>query len=94
MLMWRTGAAYEYITQDTPTQRVVGNFSLTLTPVGQNSVNLKLPSSFNPSTLLTVGTYTSVITYYPTSDFTQPVPLTVQFTVTVRRPLNPAGDHP
>ena len=81
------GTAYEYITRNTPSQAVIGNFSMTITPVDQNSVALRLPSSFNAASLLSVvGTYTSVITFYPTSDFLAPVPLTVQFTVAVRFP--------
>ncbi|BDA48296.1 hypothetical protein COCOBI_11-5560 [Coccomyxa sp. Obi] len=88
------GTAYEYITRNTPTSAVIGNFSMTVTPVGPNSVNLQLPSTFNAASLLsTVGTYTSVITFYPTSDFYAPVPLTVQFTVSspLAPPPPPAG---
>ncbi|CAL8469802.1 g9344 [Coccomyxa elongata] len=88
------GTAYEYITRNTPSPAVIGNFSMTITQVDQNSVALQLPSSFNAASLLSVvGTYTSVITFYPTSNFLAPVPLTVQFTVSspAAPPPPPAG---
>ncbi len=87
MLTWHAdvaGAAYAVITRNEPTTAVIGNFSLTLIPVGQNSVNLKLPASFDAASLLSVGAYTAVYTYYPTPDFTTPVPLTINFNVVVR----------
>lgn len=87
MLMWHAdvaGAAYDVITRTSPNPTKIGNFSLTLTPVGKNSVNLKLPSSFDAAALLTTGSYTAVYYYYPTSDFTTPVPLSIQFNVAVR----------
>ncbi|KAK9902233.1 hypothetical protein WJX75_008711 [Coccomyxa subellipsoidea] len=89
------GAAYDVITRTSPNPTKIGNFSLTLTPVGKNSVNLKLPSSFDAAALLTTGSYTAVYYYYPTSDFTTPVPLSIQFNVaatgTPSPPPPPAG---
>lgn len=81
------GAVYAAFYKDpTGANTLIGNFSMGLVPVGANTVHLTFPSSFDATTLLkTPGKYALVETYYPTPDFTQPVPLTVQFTVTVRR---------
>ncbi len=76
------GASYEVITDSSG--NLVGNFSLTSTPIDPNTNALTLPSTFNASQLLHTGSYTAVITYYPTINFTQPVPLTITFSITVR----------
>lgn len=70
----------------------MGNYSLQLTVLNANTVQGKLPSSFDAESLLTDGTYTAVYTYYPTPNFTQPSPLTITFQITVR-PI-PAGMMP
>ncbi|CAL5223964.1 g6570 [Coccomyxa viridis] len=75
-----TGASYEVITDSSG--NVVGNFSLTSTPITANANALTLPSTFNATQLLHTGSYTAVITYYPTINFTQPVPLTITFSIT------------
>ena len=72
---------YEYITNDNGS--VVGNYSLQLTVLNSNTVQGQLPSSFNAEQLLSDGSYTAVYTYYPTSNFTQPSPLTITFSITV-----------
>lgn len=76
-----TGSSYEVITNSAGTQ--IGNFSLTATPLNANTLALTLPTTFNASQLLSTGSYTAVITYYPTQNFTQPIPLTIQFSITV-----------
>lgn len=75
---------YEVITNNNGNV-LVGNYSCVLTLLNANTVQATLPSSFNANQLLTTGTYTAVYTYYPTSNFTQPDPLTLQFQITVRR---------
>lgn len=75
------GPVYEYITNKDGT--VVGNYSLDLTVLDANTVQGKLPSSFDAESLLTDGSYTAVYTYYPTPNFTQPAPLTITFDITV-----------
>lgn len=77
------GPIYEVITSDTTNQQI-GNYSLVLTSIGSNAVQGKLPSSFNATQLLPPGQYTAVYTYYPSSNFTQPTPLTITFQVSVR----------
>ena len=73
---------YEYITNNNGS--VVGNYSLQLTAADANTVQGKLPSSFDAAALLDDGTYTAVYTYFPTPNFTQPSPLTITFQITVR----------
>ena len=64
---------------------LIGNFSLTLVKVSANSVKLTLPSNFDATALFTTtGAYRLIETYYPTPDFTQPQPLVIGFTITVR----------
>ena len=75
------GASYEVITDSSG--NTVGNFSLTSTPITANANSLTLPSTFNASALLHTGSYTAVITYYPTINFTMPVPLTITFSIVV-----------
>ncbi len=67
------------------TGQQVGNYSLVYTQLNANTVSASLPSTFNASASLAVGNYSAVITYYPTANFAQPTPLTVQFSITVRR---------
>ena len=83
--MRAAGASYEVITDSSGNQ--VGNFSLTSTPIDPNTNALTLPATFNATQLLRTGTYTAVITYYPTINFTMPIPLTITFSITVRPPL-------
>ena len=78
------GPVYEYITNNNGS--VVGNYSLVLTAADANTVQGKLPSSFDAQALLDDGTYTAVYTYYPTANFTQPSPLTITFQITVCPP--------
>ena len=75
---------YEVITNNNGNV-LVGNYSCVLTPLDANTVQATLPSSFNANQLLTTGTYTAIYTYYPTSNFTQPDPLTLQFQIMVRQ---------
>lgn len=84
LLIRAAGASYELITDSSG--NVVGNFSLTSTPIDPNTNALTLPSTFNASQLLHTGTYTAVITYFPTVNFTTPVPLTITFSITVWLP--------
>ena len=77
------GPVYEVITADSDNS-LVGNFSCKLTTLNANTVQAKLPSSFNAEQELTTGSYTAVYTYYPTSNFTQPDSLTLTFEITVR----------
>ena len=67
---------------------MVGNYSLVLTALDANTVQGKLPSSFDAENLLTDGSYTAVYTYYPTPNFTQPAPLTITFDISVRPPFS------
>ncbi|CAK0738191.1 hypothetical protein CVIRNUC_001007 [Coccomyxa viridis] len=60
----------------------IGNFTLVATGINPNTVALSLPSTFNATALLQTGSYTETITYYPTSNFTQPSPLVIQFQIT------------
>ena len=76
------GNSYEVITASNG--NVIGNFSLVSTPLTANAVALTLPPTFNATQLLSTGSYTAVITYYPTINFTMPIPLTITFTITVR----------
>ncbi len=85
------GASYEVITDSSG--NVVGNFSLTSTPITANANALTLPSTFNATQLLHTGSYTAVITYYPTINFTQPVPLTITFSITVWLSLHLLIEH-
>ena len=85
------GASYEVITDSSG--NLVGNFSLTSTPIDPNTNALTLPSTFNASQLLHTGSYTAVITYYPTINFTQPVPLTITFSITVRLSSHALKSH-
>ncbi len=77
---------YEVIT-NSDGDVLVGNYSCVLTPLNANTIQATLPSSFNAKKLLTTGTYTAVYTYYPTNNFTQPEPLTLQFQIIVRHCL-------
>ena len=77
------GPVYEVITADSDNS-LVGNFSCKLTTLNPNTVQAKLPSSFDAEQELTTGSYTAVYTYYPTSNFTQPESLTLTFEITVR----------
>ncbi len=77
---------YEYITNNNG--NVVGNYSLDLTVLNANTVQGKLPSSFDAESLLDDGSYTAVYTYYPTPNFTQPAPLTITFEITVGLPVS------
>lgn len=63
---------------------MIGNFTMVSTPITANAVALTLPPTFNATQLLSTGSYTAVITYYPTINFTMPIPLTITFTITVR----------
>ncbi|CAL5223963.1 g6569 [Coccomyxa viridis] len=83
------GPVYEYITNKDGT--VVGNYSLDLTVLDANTVQGKLPSSFDAESLLTDGSYTAVYTYYPTPNFTQPAPLTITFDITGGTPSPSPG---
>lgn len=65
------------------TGQVVGNYSLVYTQLNANTIAGSLPSTFNATQSLGVGNYSAVITYYPTANFAQPAPLTVQFSITV-----------
>lgn len=76
------GNSYEVITASNG--NVIGNFSLVSTPLTANAVALTLPPTFNATQLLSTGSYTAVITYYPTINFTMPIPLTITFTITVQ----------
>ncbi len=67
------------------TGQQVGNYSLVYTQLNSNTISASLPSTFNATASLGVGNYSAVITYYPTSNFAQPTPLTVQFSITVCR---------
>ena len=82
------GASYEVITDSSG--NLVGNFSLTSTPITANTNALTLPSTFNASQLLHTGSYTAVVTYNPTINFTMPVPLTITFSITVGLPAEPS----
>ena len=77
------GPVYEVITADNDNS-LVGNFSCKLTTLNANTVQAKLPSSFDAEQELTTGSYTAVYTYYPTSNFTQPDSLTLTFEIMVR----------
>ena len=65
------------------TGKQVGNYSLVYTQLNANTLAASLPSTFNATQSLGVGNYSAVITYYPTSNFAQPSPLNVQFSITV-----------
>ena len=66
------------------TGQQIGNYSLVYTQLNANTLSASLPSTFNATASLGVGNYSAVITYYPTANFAQPTPLTVQFSITVR----------
>jgi len=72
---------YEVITNSNGT--LVGNYSLTLTTLNSNIIQAQLPKSFNAANSLGVGMYTAVYTYYPSTNFTQPTPLTITFQISV-----------
>jgi hypothetical protein len=80
---WDAGNLFETITS-VPDGTLIGNYSLGLVPVNANTVLGVLPPGFNASNVLTVGNYQALYQYFPTSNFTQPLPLYVSFTVTVR----------
>lgn len=81
------GPTYEVI-RNTNTGAVIGNYSLVYTQLNANTLAASLPSSFNGSQSLTYGNYSAVITYDPTSNFLQPTPLTVLFSITVCSPAS------
>ncbi|CAL8465926.1 g5462 [Coccomyxa elongata] len=69
---------------------LIGNYSLVFTPQDANTVKLDFPSNFNAATLFTTtGAYRLIETYFPTPNFTQPLPLVVGFTVTTVAPPPP-----
>ncbi len=76
------GNCYEVITASNG--NMVGNFSLVSTPVTSNVVVLMLPPTFNARQLLPTGSYTAVVTCFTTTNFTEPMPLTITFTISVR----------
>ena len=78
-----TGAGNSYAVIVDSSGNTIGNFTLVATGINPNTVALSLPSTFNATALLQTGSYTETITYYPTSNFTQPSPLVIQFQITV-----------
>jgi hypothetical protein len=78
---------FEVITQ-LPSNTIIGNFSLPISPVtgNPNQAFAQLPSTFNASQYLTTGNYTATFTYVPSSNFTQPTNLVINFYVVVRAP--------
>ncbi|BDA48294.1 hypothetical protein COCOBI_11-5540 [Coccomyxa sp. Obi] len=90
------GTAYGAFYQDPMgANTLIGNYSLILTPKDANTVKLDFPSNFNPQTLFTTtGSYRLIETYFPTSNFTQPQPLVIGFTVTTTAPSPPPPPGP
>ena len=84
------GPTFEVIT-NADTGQVIGNYTLVYTQLDANTLAATLPSSFNASQLLGVGNYTAVFTYSGTSNFFDPSPLTVQFSIAVC--LLPSPSH-
>ena len=84
------GPTFEVIT-NADTGQVIGNYTLVYTQLDANTLSASLPSSFNASQLLGVGNYTAVFTYSGTSNFFDPSPLTVQFSIAVC--LLPSPSH-
>ena len=88
------GAGTSYAVIVDSSGNTIGNFTLVATGINPNTLALTLPSTFNATALLQTGSYTETITYYPTSNFTQPSPLVIQFQITVGSahecPLSPA----
>ena len=76
------GPTFEVIT-NANTGQVIGNYTLVYTQLNANTWAATLPSSFNATQLLGVGDYTAVFTYSGTSNFFNPAPLAVQFSITV-----------
>ena len=76
------GPTFEVIT-NADTGQVIGNYTLVYTQLDANTLEATLPSSFNASQLLGAGNYTAVFTYSGTSNFFDPTPLTVQFSIMV-----------
>ena len=80
--MLYAGPTFEVIT-NANTGQVIGNYTLVYTQLDANTLAASLPSSFNASQVLGVGDYTAVFTYLGTSNFLNPTPLTVQFSIAV-----------
>ncbi|BDA48295.1 hypothetical protein COCOBI_11-5550 [Coccomyxa sp. Obi] len=90
------GTAYGAFYQDpNGANTLIGNYSLVFTPLDANNVKLDFPSNFNAQTLFTTtGAYRLIETYFPTSNFTQPQPLVIGFTVTSTAPPPPPPPGP
>ncbi len=84
-LGWAGSAFAAFYKDPAGANTLIGNYSLVFTPVDANTVKLTFPSNFDAATLFTTtGPYRLIETYFPTPNFTQPQPLVIGFTVTVR----------